>query len=77
MEKLKKFRLVPATIFEAILMVTMKVANIYGEYSLNDIPFQFSTAAAQDQQTESKAAENENKTTSKNISSGKEGKTTP
>ena len=58
-------------------MVTMKVANIYGEYSLNDIPFQFSTAAAQDQQTESKAAEKEKKTTNKNVSTSKEGKTKP
>ena len=77
MKKLKKIRLVPATIFVATLMVTIKVANIYGEYSLNDIPFQLSTASAQDQQKEPKAAENAKETTSKNTSNSKKDKIKP
>ena len=74
---LKKFRLVPATIFVASLMLTMKVVNIYGEYSLSDIPFQLSSAAAQDQQNEAKTPEKANETKSKDASPSKESKTKP
>ena len=64
----------PVTIFVASLMLTMKVANIYGDYSLSDIPFQLSKAAAQDQQTESKTAEKAKETDSKDTPPGKAAK---
>ena len=46
---LGKIRLVPVTIFAATLMLTMKVADIFDDFNLQNIPLQLSKAVAQDQ----------------------------
>jgi len=49
MKILGKIRLVPVTIFAATLMLTMKVADIFDDFNLQNIPLQLSKAVAQDQ----------------------------
>ena len=49
MKILGKIRLVPVTIFAATLMLTMKVADIFDDFNLQNIPFQLSKAVALDQ----------------------------
>ena len=66
MKILSKIRLVPVIIFAATLMLTMKVADIFDDFNLQNIPLQLSKAVAQDEkQSQQKATSGTNdKTTS-------------
>ena len=76
MKILGKIRLVPVTIFAATLMLTMKVVDIFDDFSLQNIPLQLSKAVAQDQTSKPKTtAQDENKPQQK-ATSGASNKTT-
>ena len=76
MKILGKIRLVPVTIFAATLMLTMKVANIFDDFNLQNIPLQLSKAVAQDeknpQQKATSGANNKTTSTEKGEASGKD-----
>ena len=73
MKILGKIRLVPVTIFAATLMLTMKVADIFDDFNLQNIPLQLSKAVAQDEkQSQQKTTSGtNNKTTSTEEESSK------
>ena len=76
MKILGKIRLVPVTIFAATLMLTMKVADIFDDFNLQNIPLQLSKAVAQDQTPKpNKTAQDEKKSQQK-ATSGANNKTT-
>ena len=76
MKILGKIRLVPVTIFAATLMLTMKVADIFDDFNLQNIPLQLSKAVAQDekkpQQKATSGANNKTTSTEKGEASGKD-----
>ena len=77
MKILGKIRLVPVTIFAATLMLTMKVADIFDDFNLQNIPLQLSKAVAQDptpkpQQNAASGANNKSKPTGEESSNSKE-----
>ena len=77
MKILGKIRLVPVTIFAATLMLTMKVADIFDDLNLQNIPLQLSKAVAQDQtpkpqQKATSGANNETTSTEKESPKSKE-----
>ena len=77
MKILGKIRLVPVTIFAATLMLTMKVADIFDDFNLQNIPLQLSKAVAQDQtpkpqQKAASGANNKTTSTEKGEASGKD-----
>ena len=73
MKILGKIRLVPVTIFAATLMLTMKVADIFDDFNLQNIPLQLSKAVAQDEKKSQQKATSgaNNKTTSTEKESSK------
>ena len=75
MKILGNIRLVPVTIFAATLMLTMKMADIYDEFSLKNFQFRFSKAAAQDQQSETKTSKQDTASTENNATPKSDGKT--
>ena len=78
MKFLGKIRLVPVTIFAATLMLTLKMADIYDTFSLKNIPFRLSMAAAQEQQSKEKKPDQENEVTGNDSDPSKDNnKTSP
>ena len=76
MKFLGKIMLVPVTIFAATLMLTMKVADIFDDFRLQNIPLQLSKAVAQDQTSKPKTTAQDEKKPQQNAASGASNKTT-
>ena len=76
MKILGKIRLVPVTIFAATLMLTMKVADIFDDFNLQNIPLQLSKAVAQDQKPKPNTTAQDEKTPQQKGASGANNKTT-
>ena len=70
MKILGKIRLVPVTIFAATLMLTMKVADIFDDFNLQNIPFQLSRAVAQDQTSKPKTTAQDEKNAQQKAADG-------
>ena len=70
MKILGKIRLVPVTIFAATLMLTMKVADIFDGFNLQNIPLQLSKAVAQDQTPKPNTTAQDEKKPQKSTSGG-------
>ena len=77
MKILGKIRLVPVTIFAATLMLTMKVADIFDDFNLQNIPLQLSKAVAQDQTPKPKTTAQDEKKPQQKGASGANNKSTP
>ena len=76
MKILGKIRLVPVTIFAATLMLTMKVADIFDDFNLQNIPLQLSKAVAQDQTPKPNTTAQDEKKSQQKATSGANNKTT-
>jgi len=76
MKILGKIRLVPVTIFAATLMLTMKVADIFDDFNLQNIPLQLSKAVAQDQTPKPKTTAQDEKKPQQKATSGANNETT-
>jgi len=76
MKILGKIRLVPVTIFAATLMLTMKVADIFDDFNLQNIPLQLSKAVAQDQTPKPSTTAQDEKKSQQKAASGANNKTT-
>ena len=76
MKILGKIRLVPVTIFAAALMLTMKVADIFDDFNLQNIPLQLSKAVAQDQTSKPNTTAQDEKKPQQKATSGANNKTT-
>ena len=76
MKILGKIRLVPVTIFAATLMLTMKVADIFDDFNLQNIPLQLSKAVAQDQTPKPNTTAQDEKKPQQKSTSGGNNKTT-
>ena len=76
MKILGKIRLVPVTIFAATLMLTMKVADIFDGFNLQNIPLQLSKAVAQDQTSKPNTTAQDEKKPQQKATSGANNETT-